>query len=224
MDGARRGRPVHDGRRGRRSSRRPRGSRPSPSGPASGAPTRPSCSCASCSQVDAPLLLDADGLYALGDRPELLAERTAPTVLTPHEGELGRLLGHAGRRGRGRSARSAPAPPPSAATPRCCSRARARSSPTRRDAPTSSRPATPAWRRRARATCSAASSPPSSPRGSAATDAACLGAYLHGLAADIAAEQAVGTEGMVAGDLFQFLPAAIERLKAGAEEETHDHH
>ena len=32
-------------------------------------------------------------LYALGDRPELLAERTEPTVLTPHEGELGRLLG-----------------------------------------------------------------------------------------------------------------------------------
>ena len=43
--------------------------------------------------LDRPLLLDADGLYALGDRPELLAERKMPTVLTPHEGELGRLLG-----------------------------------------------------------------------------------------------------------------------------------
>ena len=43
--------------------------------------------------LDRPLLLDADALYALGDRLELLADRTLPTVLTPHEGELGRLLG-----------------------------------------------------------------------------------------------------------------------------------
>ena len=38
-------------------------------------------------------LIDADGLYALGTDLELLAGRTAPTVLTPHEGELARLLG-----------------------------------------------------------------------------------------------------------------------------------
>ncbi|HYN51302.1 MAG TPA: NAD(P)H-hydrate dehydratase, partial [Thermoleophilaceae bacterium] len=42
--------------------------------------------------VDAPLLVDADGLNAHAGRLELLAEREAPTVLTPHEGELGRLL------------------------------------------------------------------------------------------------------------------------------------
>jgi NAD(P)H-hydrate epimerase len=60
-------------------------------------------------------------------------------------------------------------------------------------------------------------------KGLGATDAACLGAYLHGLAADLAAEHAVGTDGMVAGDLFTFLPAAVERLKNGPEEETHAH-
>jgi hydroxyethylthiazole kinase-like uncharacterized protein yjeF len=43
--------------------------------------------------VDAPLLVDADGLNAHAGRLELLRERRAPTVLTPHEGELGRLLG-----------------------------------------------------------------------------------------------------------------------------------
>lgn len=42
--------------------------------------------------VDAPLLVDADGLNAHAGRLELFAERAAPTVLTPHEGELGRLL------------------------------------------------------------------------------------------------------------------------------------
>lgn len=44
-------------------------------------------------QLDVPLLIDADGLNALVDARGLLDERTAPTVLTPHPGELARLLG-----------------------------------------------------------------------------------------------------------------------------------
>jgi ADP-dependent NAD(P)H-hydrate dehydratase / NAD(P)H-hydrate epimerase len=43
--------------------------------------------------VRSPLLLDADGLNAHAERLDLLADRAAPTVLTPHAGELGRLLG-----------------------------------------------------------------------------------------------------------------------------------
>ena len=43
--------------------------------------------------VAAPLLVDADGLNAHAGRLDLIAERNAPTVLTPHAGELGRLLG-----------------------------------------------------------------------------------------------------------------------------------
>jgi NAD(P)H-hydrate epimerase len=43
-------------------------------------------------QADLPLLLDADGLFAHSGRLEALARREAPTVLTPHAGELGRLL------------------------------------------------------------------------------------------------------------------------------------
>ncbi len=39
-----------------------------------------------------PLLLDADGLNAYAGALGLLAERGAPTVLTPHAGELARLL------------------------------------------------------------------------------------------------------------------------------------
>ena len=42
--------------------------------------------------VPIPLLVDADGLNAHAGSLESLRERTAPTVLTPHEGELGRLL------------------------------------------------------------------------------------------------------------------------------------
>jgi NAD(P)H-hydrate epimerase len=43
--------------------------------------------------VEVPLLIDADGLNAHAERLESLAGRQAPTVLTPHAAELGRLLG-----------------------------------------------------------------------------------------------------------------------------------
>ncbi|HEV7935529.1 MAG TPA: NAD(P)H-hydrate dehydratase [Actinomadura sp.] len=42
--------------------------------------------------TDLPVLVDADGLTVLARRRDLL-RRTAPTVLTPHAGELARLLG-----------------------------------------------------------------------------------------------------------------------------------
>jgi NAD(P)H-hydrate epimerase len=42
--------------------------------------------------VEAPLVLDADALFALAGRLETLRARGGPTALTPHAGELGRLL------------------------------------------------------------------------------------------------------------------------------------
>jgi ADP-dependent NAD(P)H-hydrate dehydratase / NAD(P)H-hydrate epimerase len=42
--------------------------------------------------IEAPLVLDADGLNAFAGEIDRLAARGAPTVLTPHAGELGRLL------------------------------------------------------------------------------------------------------------------------------------
>jgi ADP-dependent NAD(P)H-hydrate dehydratase / NAD(P)H-hydrate epimerase len=43
-------------------------------------------------RLEAPVVLDADGLNAHAGRLGALSERRAPIVLTPHEGELGRLL------------------------------------------------------------------------------------------------------------------------------------
>jgi ADP-dependent NAD(P)H-hydrate dehydratase / NAD(P)H-hydrate epimerase len=43
--------------------------------------------------IEAPLVLDADGLNAFAGELARIAARRAPTVLTPHAGELGRLLG-----------------------------------------------------------------------------------------------------------------------------------
>ena len=44
------------------------------------------------SRIETALVIDADGLYAHNGRIRKLTERDAPTVLTPHEGELARLL------------------------------------------------------------------------------------------------------------------------------------
>ena len=40
-----------------------------------------------------PMVLDADGLYAVSKEPQILRGRTPDTIITPHSGELGRLLG-----------------------------------------------------------------------------------------------------------------------------------
>ena len=46
-----------------------------------------------CRDLAVPLVLDADGLNALGTDLSLLSSRPAVTVLTPHPGEMARLLG-----------------------------------------------------------------------------------------------------------------------------------
>jgi hydroxyethylthiazole kinase-like uncharacterized protein yjeF len=45
-------------------------------------------------ETDLPVLVDADALTILAAHPELVADRSAPTVLTPHAGEFERLAGH----------------------------------------------------------------------------------------------------------------------------------
>ncbi len=173
--------------------------------------------------ADTPLLIDADGLYALGGHPELVAGRTAPTVLTPHEGELGRLLERpaaeiaAHRLDNARSAAQR-----SNATVVLKGEATIVADPSgvAYIAPTGNPGlATPGTGDVLSGIIAAQLA-----KGLPATEAACLGAYLHGLAADLAAELEVGTEGMVAGDLLRYLPLAIERLKADDEDEEDHHH
>jgi len=43
-------------------------------------------------QATCPMVLDADALTALADQPELLGNAAAPLILTPHPGEMARLL------------------------------------------------------------------------------------------------------------------------------------
>ena len=44
-------------------------------------------------EIPVPLLLDGDGITAVAKEPEVLKQRKAPTILTPHPGEMARLTG-----------------------------------------------------------------------------------------------------------------------------------
>jgi NAD(P)H-hydrate epimerase len=54
-------------------------------------------------------------------------------------------------------------------------------------------------------------------QGLTAWDAARLGAYVHGLAGDLAAEE-LGQTSLIASDLVRFLPEAFRRLDAATED------
>ncbi|HWF26985.1 MAG TPA: NAD(P)H-hydrate dehydratase [Mycobacterium sp.] len=45
-------------------------------------------------ETDLPVIVDADGLTILAAHPDLVVNRAAPTVLTPHAGEFARLAGN----------------------------------------------------------------------------------------------------------------------------------
>ncbi|MGY1837917.1 MULTISPECIES: NAD(P)H-hydrate dehydratase [unclassified Modestobacter] len=46
--------------------------------------------------TDLPVVVDADGLTMVADAPALVRDRTAPTVLTPHDREFARIFGDVG--------------------------------------------------------------------------------------------------------------------------------
>ena len=49
-------------------------------------------------RVERPVVLDADGLNCAAREPGLLESRKHPTIITPHPGELGRLVGKSGQK------------------------------------------------------------------------------------------------------------------------------
>ena len=75
--------------------------------------------------TNVPLVIDADALNALVDAQGLIAARKAPTVLTPHPGELGRRFGTSGTAVQRGSHRGV-GPAGRLEAWRSCSRARAR--------------------------------------------------------------------------------------------------
>ena len=163
--------------------------------------------------ADKPLLVDADGLNALADRTQLLRRRRHPTILTPHSGELGRLMhdasGHI-ERDRVLAAREAASA--------------LRSIVVLKGAPTATA------ERRGDVYLNSTGNPGMATIGSgdvlsgiiaglcaqgmAPLEAAWAGVYLHGRAGDLAAER-LGERSLLAMDMLEHLAPALGSLASG---------
>ena len=161
-------------------------------------------------RIEAPLLIDADGLNAVAGRLESLASRADATVLTPHAGELGRLL----------EVESAEVDAHRLARAREAAERAAAVVVLKGDDTIVAEPA-------GRVAVNALSSPALATagtgdvlggaiaaliaRGLEPFEAACAGVYAHARAGRIAAERIGGTESVIAGDVIDALPAGLSR-------------
>ena len=159
-----------------------------------------------------PMVIDADALFALSGRLDLTARRRVPAVLTPHEGELGRLLERESawvRANRMEAVRTAASLSKAVVLLKGPDTLVAASGGDRVIVSTSE----------AHGLATAGSGDVLTgtiggllARGLGALDAAAAGAYLHGLAGTIAG-RTLG-EGTLAGDVAAHLPEAVARVEA----------
>jgi len=160
-----------------------------------------------------PIVLDADGINALAGQADLLRRVAGPLILTPHPGEMSRLVGVPRDEVLGRRV------------------ALAQDVATRFNVTVVLKMARTVI---ALPTGDAAIVPTGNPgmatggtgdvltgliagllaQGVAPGLAAHAGAYIHGMAGDLAADR-LGQEAMLAGDLLERVPEAIQRLKGG---------
>jgi hydroxyethylthiazole kinase-like uncharacterized protein yjeF len=160
---------------------------------------------AGCSR---PMVVDADALNILAMSPEVLAARTAPTVVSPHPGEAARLLGLdvAGvQEDRWSAARALSGPG------RVALLKGARSVIASMDRVAVNMTGNPGMATTGTGDVLSGVVGALMAQGCGAFEAAVLGAYLHGRAGDRASER-VGPSGMVAEDLLPELPGAVAEL------------
>lgn len=166
-------------------------------------------------RVDRPMVVDADGLNALAEAPLLLEGEHAPAVLTPHPGEMARLMGVATEKVQQHRAHFA-----EAATNRFRSVIVLKGAYSLIAEP--GRPLTvnptgnPGMASGGTGDVLTGMVAGLIAQGLLPFEAACAGSYLHGLAGDIAARQ-VGEASLIASDLLRALPQAICETAAGAE-------
>lgn len=162
-------------------------------------------------QAAVPVVLDADGLNALGGRPEILRTRPAPTVLTPHDGEYERLTGRAV--GDDRVAAAVDLAGRSGSVTLLKGPATVVADPAGR---TAVNPTGGPWLGTA-GTGDVLTGIIAAflARGMGPFEAAAAGAFVHGLAADTATERTAGHSGLVAGDLIGALGPTLARITGG---------
>jgi NAD(P)H-hydrate epimerase len=164
-------------------------------------------------KIELPLVIDASGLNAFASRAADLNPRGLPRVITPHPGELARLLGsdsasiNADRIGSVREA---------ARTSQCVVVLKGyQSLIAEPDGHVFVNPTgNPGMASGGMGDVLAGMIAALLARGTDALDAACAAVYLHGLAGDILKEQ-LGDTGLTAMELADRIPAAIQRNRSG---------
>jgi NAD(P)H-hydrate epimerase len=163
------------------------------------------------SAIERPLVLDADGLNALAGDPSLLKVRRAPTVCTPHPGEMGRLLGISAdqvQRDRLGAARRAAADLRSVMVLKGARTVIAHPDGDARISPTGN----PGMASGGTGDVLTGMIGGLLAQGAAPFDAASAAVFFHGLAGDYAAESRT-ERCLIAGDLLEFLPLALRKTQ-----------
>lgn len=166
-------------------------------------------------RMEVPLVIDADALNAVAGSADILAKAKAPVIVTPHPGEMARLLGISTddvQRDRIGSAKGfaeeyditvvLKGAGTVIATPEGDAFINAGGNPGMATGGTGDVLTGMIGSLLA--------------QGYGPTEAACLGVYLHGRAGDLAAADK-GEAGMIAGDLIEKIPGAIKQTMADAE-------
>jgi len=167
-----------------------------------------------------PLVLDADGLNAFEGKAGDLAARRAETILTPHPGELGRLLGiSTAQIQEDRIAAARGAAEETGAIVVLKGHMTLIASGTAVFVNPTGNPGMATGGTGDVLTGLIAGF---LAQGLDALDAAVLAVYLHGLAGDLAAAR-LGEISLAAGDLIEILPAALAALRGEGEDDDHDH-
>ena len=156
-----------------------------------------------------PLVVDADGLNALAARPDVLAKPAGPRILTPHPGELARLLGAERVSADRREAAAVDLAARCGVVVVLKTHRTLITDGQRRAVNTTGNPgmATGGSGDVLTGLIAALACQKLSP-----LEAACLGVYLHGLAGDLAAAR-TGQESLIASDLVRFLPEAFKKYR-----------
>lgn len=161
-------------------------------------------------RIVVPTVIDADGLNALAGSTDILKQRKAPTVITPHPGEMAKLLGVSSadvQRDRIFAA--------SDFAERCSVTVVLKGAGTVIADPSGetfvNTTGNPGMATAGTGDVLAGMIGSFMAQGFGPTMAACLGVYLHGYAGDLAAREK-GQAGMIAGDIIDNIPKAIKEI------------
>jgi NAD(P)H-hydrate epimerase len=162
-------------------------------------------------EVEKPILIDGDGLTAIAQQPEILAKRKHLTILTPHPGEMARITSKSipeleqdliGILQHTAQSLNATIVLKGAHTQIGLSDGRV----------FINLSGNPGMATAGSGDVLTGAIAAMFGMGLPVQEAVCMGVFVHGLAGDLAAIE-IGEDGMIAGDIMQYLPAALETLR-----------